>query len=344
MNTARRQQNTTPFAVFTLLLVQTAGPKNASSLLETALAEAHLAALPSTAADVVAFVRNHVLPQFVANGLGLQRAIVLLEKLELQLSQPGQRDVPRPVADPAAPRPPLPSGVQLRVAGASEGASSDSPPRPVRESIPVAGDETRPRVLLLGADALDRASLARALVWEGFDARSAENLEELEQVLRTERPRLAVVDLQRRDARLLLRKLAAMNPAPALVVCAHDPARARAAALEAGLELLLVYSPCTSRRERIQRICECVAARGAVDAPSAGEAPTGAVKRIPRAAVAAEDVGWLALELESDAAAFLASVDGQTDIETIARRCGLAPADGARIAEELAAQGTLLLE
>jgi hypothetical protein len=366
MNTARRHQHTTPWAVLTLILVQTAGPQNATGLLEKALAEADLAALPCSAGDVVAFVRTHLLPQFVASGLGLERAIVLLEQLEFQLWQHGHRDVPRPVADPAALRPPFPSGVQLRADRASEGASSDSPPPPVageeaepparrvlprlattaplRESIPVTGDETRPRVLLLGADALERASLARALVWEGFDARSAENIEELEHVLRTEQPRLAVVDLQRRDAPLLLEKLAAMNPAPALVVCTNDPARARTVALEAGLEVLHVYSPCTSRRERIQRICECAAARRDVDAPPAEEAPVSAAKRIPRAAVASEDVGWLAFELESDAAAFLANVDGQADIETIAGRCGLGPGDGARIAEELAAQGALLLE
>jgi hypothetical protein len=366
MNSARRHEHTTPWAVLTLLLVQTAGPRNAGSLLEKALAEAHLAGLPSSAGDVVAFVRQHLLPAFVASGLGLERAIVLLEQLEFRLWQDGHRDVPRPVADPVAPRPPLPSGVHVRVERASKAAPPDSPPAPVpgeeaepparrvlprlatptgsRESVPVTGDETRPRVLLLGADALERASLARALVWEGFDARSAENLEELEQVLRTERPRLAVVDLQRRDASLLLKKLAAINPAPALVVCANDPARARAAAREAGLEVLHVYSPCTSRRERIQRICECAAARRDVDAPPAGEAPVRALKRIPRAAVAAEDVGWLAFELETDVAAFLANVDGQADIETIARRCGLASGDGARIAEELAAQGALVLE
>jgi hypothetical protein len=57
----------------------------------------------------------------------------------------------------------------------------------------------------------------------------------------------------------LLAKLAALKPAPALVVCASDPARARAAAREAGLEVLDVYSPCTSRRERIERIRACAA-------------------------------------------------------------------------------------
>jgi hypothetical protein len=302
----------------------------------------------------------------VESGLGIDRAIVLLEQLEFQLWELGHRDVPRPVAKPAAPRPPLPSGVQLRADRASDAPSSDSSPPPVadeqaepparrvlprleptadsRESIPATGDETRPSVLLLGADALERASMARALVWEGFEARSAETVEELEVVLRTEQPRLVVVDLQRRDASLLLAKLAAMKPAPPLVVSADDPARARAAAREAGLEVLHVYSPCTARRERIQRIVECAAARRDVVAPPAGEAPVSAVKRIPRAAVAAEDVGWLAFELESDAAAFLAVVDGQADIETIATRCGLGPGDGVRIAEALAAQGALLLE
>jgi hypothetical protein len=34
----------------------------------------------------------------------------------------------------------------------------------------------------------------------------------------------------------------------------------------------------------------------------------------------------------------------QADIETIAGRCGLGPGEGARIAEELAAKGALLLE
>jgi hypothetical protein len=370
MNTARRDQHTTPWAVLTLLLVRSVGPQNASRLLEMALEEAHLASLPSSAGDVVAFVRNHLLASFVASGPGLQRAIGLLEQLEVELWDLGHRDVPRPVVDRTAPRPPLPSGVQLRVACTLDGPPSSSPPPPVadaeaeaelpakrilprlakaaepREDVPfiAAGDERRPRVLLLGTDALERASLARALVWEGFDARSAENVEELEQALRDEVPRLAVVDLERRDAPLLLAKLAATHPAPALVLCANDPGRARAAARNAGLEVLHVYSPCSARRERIQRIRECVAPEGNGHVPPAVEAPVSPLRRIPRPAVAAEDLGWLSFELEGDAAEFLANVDGRSDIETIAGRCGLVASDGARIAAELAARGTILLE
>jgi hypothetical protein len=65
---------------------------------------------------------------------------------------------------------------------------------------------------------------------------------------------------------------------------------------------------------------------------------------VPCHVVSSADLGWFAIGLETDAASFFVSMDGRADVETVAKRCGLGPSDGLRIAEELAGQGTILLE
>jgi hypothetical protein len=368
MSIAPRNEHTTPWEVLTVLLVHAIGQRGANGLLETALTNAQLTATPSSAADVLAFARHHLLASLAANGLGMQWAVGLLDQLGAELVELGYREVPCPLEDPGPPQSHRHSGVQVRGHVSHAAPSLDSPPKPIadaqvdlpatrtrirRSEAPeevkncplVAGDERRPRVLLVLEDALERASLARALLREGFDVRSTESSRDLEQSLGNEPARLAVVDMRHRDAKLLLAKLAAIRPTPALVVCADDPQRGGAIARAAGLEVFHVYTTHTPRREVVERIRECTAAEGEHRLrPSAGAHDASALRRVPCHVMAPADLGWFAMELEPAAASFLASVDGRADLETLAKRCGLGFSDAIRIAEELAEGGTILFE
>jgi hypothetical protein len=221
-------------------------------------------------------------------------------------------------------------------------------PEPFRRNLAsIAGDEARTRVLLMGTDPLERSWLARALVCEGLDVRSSETVLELRELLGNEDVRLAVVDMERPDALLMLGVLAEIRPGPAVVVCARDPEDAMSAVRAFGFAMLRVYASRTPPRELVERIRDYAAsAASSGSATLEAEASLARVRlqRVPCHVVAPDDVGWFAMGLEPAAASFLACVDGKADVDVLARRCGLSPSQALCIAEALAEQGVILLE
>lgn len=196
------------------LLERTLGHSQAAALLSSGLSVFRSQPLPTTPAGVLTFVREYVVPA-VAEAHGDAFAAALAESCSAEL----EAEAPAVGTFPTIPAPPP-----------QRSPSRGSGPR--QRVISVTGEAGRPVAVLAGGEAVERASLARALVTAGFDVRTT-----LGELQAADDFRLAVVDLDRSDDQEaeLLRGLLAARPSVRVIARCADGLRAERAAAQAGL-------------------------------------------------------------------------------------------------------------
>jgi hypothetical protein len=325
MAAARKDEQTSPWGTLARLLERvTASESRAEALLSAALTSSRLPSLPTAPAEVVAFARNHLFDTLKAE-LGPRLATAFLRDLATQL------DCKIPIAPAEAPRrkDTLPSPTMPR---------STAPPRKKLPSI--TGEAGRPLVLVHEPDALQRASLGRALVVEGFDVRSSESVAELVDLLGNVGGVLLVVIEPGEDG-AALHALAAAPVALPLVIRSRRAKTAAKAARELGRSVLRVFDTTDPLRDVVACLREAADTPALEHHESFERISPEALKRVPHLAVGREDAAWFALE--PGTSAVLDQVDGVADLGTIGRKCGLSGADVLKIAESLVEQGIVTL-
>jgi ActR/RegA family two-component response regulator len=331
MAAARKQgDGTSPWATLDRLVTRAVGDeRRTASILSAALAAARAATRPETADEVAAFARDHLLPALV-DLLGARVVRAFAETLAQDLERPIPVAVRRAVARR---RDTVPSPASARAA----------PPVARRRSI--TGEAGRPMVFVYEPDALQRSSIARALVPAGFDVRSMGTLPELAKLLRSVEPaHFAVVDVSEVGDGSPLRAFGESRRDLPLVLRSPRPNGATALAREHGVTVLRVFAREDSVGELVASLREAAEPPEAAAGRSSFEriAPE-ALQRVPRLASARGDRGS-SPALDPDAAAVLESVDGTADLASIARRRSLPPSDVVRIAALLAARRLITLE
>ncbi|HEY6458569.1 MAG TPA: hypothetical protein VIY73_00415 [Polyangiaceae bacterium] len=239
---------------------QTGVQRTLVSLLEMAFGDVHTAhtavasalvvagrdELPREPAEMVAFVRAHLLtPLSDQIGPRLTMALVddLLVRLDLPSSaiveEPPPSSVPRPIARIAA------------RAAASTSASSGSSP-----AIP----SSRVRkatlgVVLVDADRVGRTGVARALLRAHWDVTVVESTEELRSLLDVGEPvDVALVDAAHPSAPALFEAIGRAHPGIVVVARSADAIRTRAHLTELGVERFDVRSREAPAEELIDAI------------------------------------------------------------------------------------------
>lgn len=328
-------EGTSAWAVLHDLLVELSDASRAGALLSSALGASKADSPPTSVDAVLAFAEAHLLP-FVRAAVGAPAAAAFMATLEAKLSATGHAVVQQ-------------SGRRRRDERDTMPAPSLTPPTPsvppMRKRLPsISGDVRRPIALLVAANALERSALARALVQTGVDVRSIETTAALATMLAGEDVvRLAIVDLDRDDAPSVLAALAESRPG--LAVVARTGGGAVDAARAAGLNVVYTYARRHPPADAIERIREYAMREDPAATPAdhaASDASRADFARVPRLAVAFEDVGWF--ELDVDADVLVRNVDGEADLATTALRCGLAPDDALRIVRTLVERGILVFE
>jgi len=208
----------------------------------------------------------------------------------------------------------------------------------------------RPLVLLVDADVLSRARLARALVSEGFDVRLT-----LGDFDDAERPRLAVVHLDWDSGRSpgILPALIDAHPLVPVLIRAANPATAVAHAQRLGLQVMQGFPSTGSFKDLVARAKEMV--MGAADTipppsspPPAGGSPSSerlkpeSLRRVPVLLVSRQDVGWF--DGDPLEGMLLTNIDGRSDLQALSIRCSLDEATALRLVDALVVRGLVVLE
>jgi hypothetical protein len=198
----------------------------------------------------------------------------------------------------------------------------------------------RPVVLLVEPNALQRAALSRALVAEGFDVRALET----PGTVRT--PGLAIVnleDLTEEDADALLAALLTNLDVPVILRSSH-PRYAEAGARVLGLNLAMSFAKDAPEREVVAHACRwCRYSSAGEDEGrvSFERIAPAALQRVPALAVERDDLGWY--EADADQNTFLATVDGERNLEAIATCSGLSPSVVMSVVRTLVEEGIVVL-
>ncbi len=324
-------EGTSAWAILHELFVEILGDAGrVGVLLSTALAASGLESPPTSGDAVVTFAKTHLLP-LVRDEVGARTAVAWIAQLESRLaavppattqeSGRRRRDQRDTVPVPPPPKPPLPVTLP-----------------PFRKKLPsITGDERRPVALLVGAHALERSGLARALVQAGIDVRSVETVQALATMLAGESAvRLAIVDLDGADAKSIVSTVAASRPDLPVVARTAQGGVSADEASAAGMKVVYAYA----RRQPPPDVVERIRALAMPEEPASAPPPTDLV-RTPRLIVAIEDIGWYGLD--DGALGLVRAMDGVADLATLALRCGLTPDDALRIARALVTQGILVL-
>jgi hypothetical protein len=196
-------------------------------------------------------------------------------------------------------------------------------------------------VLLVEPSPLHQAVLAFALVAAGFDVQLPETLGS------AGTPRFAIVnleDLREEDADPLLSSLLDAHHDVPLILRSSDPPDAEAGARTLGLNVAMSLAKDVLEREVVEMACQwCLSgSTGGNDGRvSLERVIPGALQRVPVLAVGRDDLGWF--EATPDQAAFLASIDGRRDLETIATRTGREPSVVMTVARTLVEEGLIVL-
>jgi hypothetical protein len=198
----------------------------------------------------------------------------------------------------------------------------------------------RPVVLLVEPSALRRAALSRALVAEGFDVRALETLGTARTV------GLAIVnleDLTEEDADALLAALLTHLDVPVILRSEH-PRYAEAGARVLGINFAVSLAKGAPEREVVAHACRWCRSGSAGEnegRKSFERLIPAALERVPALAVEREDLGWY--EADADQAVFLASIDGERNLEAIAACSGLSPSVVMSVARTLVEAGAVVL-
>jgi hypothetical protein len=175
----------------------------------------------------------------------------------------------------------------------------------------------------------------------GFDVRLPETLGT------AGTPRFAIVnleDLREKDADTLLQSLLDKHHDVPLILRSSNPTHAEAEARTLGLNVALSFAKDALEREVVARACQwCLSgSAGEYDGRVSSErvAP-GALQRVPVLAVGRDDLGWF--EADPGQAAFLASIDGERNLEAIATRTGRKPSVIMSVARTLVEEGLVVL-
>ena len=321
---------TSAWAILHELFVETLGDaRRVGVLLSSALAASGLESPPTSGDAVVTFAKTHLLP-LVRDEVGARTAVAWIAQLESRLA----------ALPPATPQE---SGRRRRDQRDTVPVPPQKPPIPVtlppfRKKLPsITGDERRPVALLVGARALERSGLARALVQAGIDVRSVETVQALATMLAGENAvRLAIVDLDGEDAKSIVSTVVASRPDLPVVARTAQGGVSADEASAAGLKVVYAYA----RRMPPPDVVERIRALALPEEPASAPPPTDLV-RTPRLIVAIEDIGWYGLD--AGALGLVREMDGVADLATLAHRCGLTPDDALRIARALVTQGVIVL-
>jgi hypothetical protein len=216
------REDDAPWSILGGLVARAVGGRDrADAVIYDALAASPLSASPSGEWDVFVFLQAHLFPLLV-RAVGPRVAAEVVEAFESKLAR-RHEDAPS--------EPPRNSDVRKRK-------------RAPRSPPPVSGSEARPLALIVTVDTLERSGLARALVREGVDMRSAESIAELEELLTEGAPlRLAVIDTAHPKVEDILAALARAWPGLPVVARATNGFEAARAVCAAGLDLVAVYEP-----------------------------------------------------------------------------------------------------
>jgi CheY-like chemotaxis protein len=209
----------------------------AVSTLERVLALAGRDRLPDEPAEAVAFMRAHLLGALSAD-LGPRLTMALVDDFVECF------DLPPPVAAPSAPPPSKPWAVaRVSLKG--------------RHLLPVPAEL---RVLLVDADRVGRASLARALVRARWDVSVVESAEDVREAVHGEAPPdAAIVDLHHPAADPILEAIVDAMPGLIIVVRGADGPEARqrlGAAMAGRFEIRSPEAPAEELIEAVKRAVE----------------------------------------------------------------------------------------
>lgn len=225
----------------------------AHAAVASALAAAGREELPVGSAELVAFVRAHLLT-LLSEQIGPRLTMALVDDLMLRIEPPGAAEsgggsedssppssVPRPIARIAA-RPASSSSSAL-----APSSSSVQPSSRVRKAAL--------GVLLVDGDRVGRTSVARALLRAQWDVTVVDTAEDLAAALDSGDPvDVALVDAAHPIAQSLVEALARTRPDTVVVARSSDAIRTRAQLTELGLERFDVRSREAPAEELIDAI------------------------------------------------------------------------------------------
>jgi CheY-like chemotaxis protein len=202
---ARIASNPAQREVVRILALAYGDDKRAADAVSRALSESGRRELPEGATALFEFIAREMVPTLTAD-LGPRVTIALLAELE------AFRDSPAHLAPSG---PPAPTISEAPVTG---------PRRRVSEATDARASSPRTRALIVDADRLRRANIARALLRARCDVTAVESAAELRAALAAEAPHdIAVVDVGAAAAAEILDAFASLAPDLPLVACASDP-------------------------------------------------------------------------------------------------------------------------
>jgi hypothetical protein len=257
-----RGEGTSAWAILRELVVETIGDAtHADGLLSSAISASNLESPPTSADGVVSFAKTHLLP-LLRDEAGARIAVAMIATLESSLSslrRAGTAESGRRRRDDHDTLPPSPL------------APSTPTLPPMRAKQPsITGDERRPVALLIGADALERSALARALVQAGLDVRSIDTADALATMLaRGDAVRLAIVDVDRDDAESIFAALAESRRDVPIVARTSGRGGTLDDARTADLKIVYSYARHRPPADVIERIRECAMHDDPASLPSA---------------------------------------------------------------------------
>jgi hypothetical protein len=234
---------------------QTGVQRTLVSLLEMAFGDVHSAhtavasalvvagrdELPREPAEMVAFVRAHMLTS-LSDQIGPRLTMALVDDLLLRLDlpasvvvdEPPPSSVPRPIA-------------RIAARAASSGSSPTIPSSRVRKATL--------GIILVDADRVGRTAVARALLRAHWDVTVVESTDELQSLVDVGEPvDVALVDAAHPAAPALLEAIAQRHPEMVVVARSADAIRTRAHLTELGLERFDVRSREAPAEELIDAI------------------------------------------------------------------------------------------
>jgi hypothetical protein len=250
-----------PWTTLNFLLTCALGDQvRAGEVISSALAASRLPVAPMSRADVLRFVKTHLLAT-LAVAVGEYSAFSLIDTFSTKLEECSE-ETPEPLAPSTGASTPAGSSAHSDSGpDGSSGSMAPAAPPPLqsmfrRRQPSISGEEGRPLALIALSDPLERSWLARTLVGEGLDVRSSETIHELLEILRDPAIlRLGVVDIERRDLWPVLRTIIELRPSLPLIVCTTtDAADASVYVRAAGLRLLHVHEKTSPQRELLDRI------------------------------------------------------------------------------------------
>ncbi len=208
-------------------------PSRANETVLTALSQARLSELPDDAATILGFARAFVAP-VVATAIGARLAQAFIADFEEELS--------------ALPTPPMPFPTPL------------APPLiipPDRSSSPRM-TALNCSVLLVDADRLGRAPLARALVRGGCDVTAAEDVKGTAAALRAEKIDVALLDADHAEFDAIIRAVTEAPGSVAIVARADKVATANSRLLASGARDFAVRPKTVATNELLELIARFI--------------------------------------------------------------------------------------